>query len=339
MLPVYGKKIYGFDKPVVIAAGWKPGWSTDYCATLLARDHDASTIINLSNIEAVYDKDPNLHKDAKPLKQITWENFEKLVGTKWTPGANLPFDPVATKLSKSLGLTVFIVKGVDLDNVKKALQGQPFKGTIVLPARHDSSFYNREYFELGIGYSGYTTTKKGRLLSHLANLYRALTIKIFLKPKTVLDVGCATGLLVYYLRKMGIEAYGIEVSKYALSKAHPGIKNYLQYGNIYRLPFNDKSFDVVTTFEVLEHLEINEMKEALSECCRVKKRLVIHKIFTLENKWITKTRGDDFSRINIHNASWWKDFLNSLGYEEVKVLFFKLPKFMETVFLLDKKTK
>lgn len=54
---------------VIIGAGWKPGWSTDYDAVLLCRDYKAKTIINMSNTDMVYDKDPNKFKDAKALKK------------------------------------------------------------------------------------------------------------------------------------------------------------------------------------------------------------------------------------------------------------------------------
>lgn len=176
----YDKLDPSIDKPVVICAGWKPGWSTDYDAVILAKKYRSKTLINLSNIEVVYDKDPNKYPDARPIEKISWENFEKLVGDKWSPGANVPFDPVATKLAKKLDLTVFILKGSNINNLERLLKGKPFKGTIILPFRLDTLFYDRDYFELGVGYKGYTTTKIGRLFSHLVNFYRAI-LKCFLK--------------------------------------------------------------------------------------------------------------------------------------------------------------
>jgi uridylate kinase len=52
-----------FEKDVLIAAGWKPGCSTDYDAFLLAKNIGAKTIINLSNIDYAYDKDPRKYDD------------------------------------------------------------------------------------------------------------------------------------------------------------------------------------------------------------------------------------------------------------------------------------
>lgn len=129
----YDKKINNLRQPLVVAAGWKPGFSTDYCAVILGRDYNANIIINMSNITSVYDKDPNKFSDAKPLHNLTWEEFEKLVGTKWSPGSNLPFDPMATKLSQELGLTVYVV-GKSLDNLDKILCGRDFLGTVISPS-------------------------------------------------------------------------------------------------------------------------------------------------------------------------------------------------------------
>lgn len=325
------------DKPVVIAAGWKPGWSTDYCATLLAKYFKTRTIVNLSNIEVVYDKDPKKYKDAKPIEKITWQDFETLVGNTWFPGANLPFDPIATRLAKKLGLTVFILKGSNIKNLEKLLDGKPFKGTIIMSLRLDASFFNREYFEMGIGYSGYTTTIYGKAYSHLVNFYRAITIKLFLKPKSFLDVGCGTGLLVWYLRKLGVEAYGMEISKYALSRAYPIIKKYLRFGNVLNLPFKDKSFDMVGSFNVLEHIYKEEIAKALFECNRVCKRFHFHKIFTPGNRWIKTFHKGDLSQVNIASISWWEKLFKKLGFSKAKINFPILPEFMETIFILNKK--
>lgn len=118
-------------EPVVVAAGWKPGWSTDYCATLLCEDYGVKTVINLSNIEQVYDKDPKQFPDAKALDKLTWGQMREIVGDTWTPGLNAPFDPIAAKKSQELGVKVIVMSGSDLNNVSNCLNEQPFKGTVI----------------------------------------------------------------------------------------------------------------------------------------------------------------------------------------------------------------
>ena len=93
---------------VVIGAGWKPGWSTDYDAVLFCERYGVKTLLNLSNIEYVYDKNPNNFKDAKAIKSLSWAKFVKMAGRSWHPGMNTPFDPIAARQAQKLGLTVAI---------------------------------------------------------------------------------------------------------------------------------------------------------------------------------------------------------------------------------------
>jgi len=118
-------------EPVIIAAGYRPGWSTDYVAVLLAQKYQGTVVVNLSNVDYVYDKDPRKFKQAKPIKEISWPDFRKIVGNKWSPGAHLPFDPVASKLAEQMKLKVVIMNGKNLSNLKSFLAGKKFKGTII----------------------------------------------------------------------------------------------------------------------------------------------------------------------------------------------------------------
>ena len=118
-------------KRVIIAAGWKPGRSTDHIAVLLAKNFGANTVINITNTDHVYDKDPSKHRGAKPLKQVCWKHFRKLIGAaKWSPGLNAPFDPVAARTAAKNGLTVAII-GKSPANLERLLLNRPFKGTII----------------------------------------------------------------------------------------------------------------------------------------------------------------------------------------------------------------
>lgn len=125
------KKHFSAGDGVMVAAGWRPGWSTDYVATILAERLNTRTIINLSNVEYVYDKDPKKHKDAKKIKEIAWSDFRNIVGNKWSPGLNAPFDPVASKNAQKLGLKVIIAQGKNIKNLEKIFHGEKFKGTVI----------------------------------------------------------------------------------------------------------------------------------------------------------------------------------------------------------------
>ncbi|HOV94854.1 MAG TPA: UMP kinase [Spirochaetales bacterium] len=120
-----------FTGRVLVAAGWKPGFSTDYDAVYLAERFGARLVLNLSNISQVYTADPKRYPDAKPIDAISWEEFQKLVGTTWNPGANLPFDPIASSRAAAANVAVVCANGRNLDNVFNILDEKPYLGTLI----------------------------------------------------------------------------------------------------------------------------------------------------------------------------------------------------------------
>jgi uridylate kinase len=122
-------KVKGAEEDVIIAAGWKPGCSTDYDAVLMAREVGAKKLINLSNIDYAYDKDPKVHPDAQPITETNWTTFRALLPGKWDPGLSAPFDPIAAREAEALHMEVAIINGTHLDEVEKYLDGQTFTGT------------------------------------------------------------------------------------------------------------------------------------------------------------------------------------------------------------------
>ena len=120
-----------WTEPVLIGTGWKPGWSSDYCAVRFAKRYGAREIINLSNIERVYSKDPRKHADAIPYDKMTWKMLQGIVGDKWIPGSSAPFDPIATKWAARWKMKVIVARGSDLKNVKNILQENEFIGTTI----------------------------------------------------------------------------------------------------------------------------------------------------------------------------------------------------------------
>lgn len=337
----YDKRLKNWKEPVVIASGWKPGWSTDYDMVKLAELYDAQVMINLSNVDWIYDKDPRKFKDAKIIKKLTWEEYEKLVGDRWIPGLNTPFDPVATMLAKKLHLTAVVANGSDFDNLRKIIEGEEFKGTIIVPYEIDEGFFDREYYHGKK--SGYIFHAResymGRFLQNLAALYKAIIIKLCLNPKNCLDVGCGTGKLVKMLRLFGVDAWGVEISKTALEIANKRIKPYVKEGTILNIPYPDNSFDLVVTLGVLDRVERLKLGKALEECNRVSNHYILHKMYTLENGWIKLIHKRDFSRVSLFMRKFWNKLLSSLdNVSIVKGLFFTLPVFFETYYLLKKKS-
>ena len=123
------KKI-SLKKNILIASGWKPGWSTDYDAVLLAKKFKSVEVINMSNIDYVYDKDPKKFKNLKRIERINWNSYLKISGTKWRAGMNVPFDPIAAKEAQKSKIRVYII-GKNLKNLENLLNNKLFKGTTI----------------------------------------------------------------------------------------------------------------------------------------------------------------------------------------------------------------
>ncbi|MFZ3015651.1 MAG: UMP kinase [Minisyncoccia bacterium] len=120
-----------FNKSIMIGAGWKPGCSTDFDAILLAKNIGAKKVINISNIDYVYDSDPKVNPNAKKIENISWAEYRSIIPKEWNPGLNSPFDPIASKMAEEEGIEVIIMNGKPIDNLAKCLNGEKFLGTVI----------------------------------------------------------------------------------------------------------------------------------------------------------------------------------------------------------------
>lgn len=120
-----------FVRPVLVGAGWKPGFSTDLDAVMLARRFNAEKIINLTNVSQIHTADPRSNSNAQALEDITWAELIDMVGDTWNPGMKVPFDPIACKLAQTEDIQVISAFGRDLDNLRHILDNKPFVGTLV----------------------------------------------------------------------------------------------------------------------------------------------------------------------------------------------------------------
>lgn len=125
-------KPFSLDKPIVIGGAYEPGHSSDFDAVLAAKTVGAKKIVNLSNIDHVYDSDPKINPNAKKLETISWADYRNLIPKEWTSaGLSTPFDPIASKAAEEAGIEVSIMNGKPIDNLAKCLNGEKFSGTVI----------------------------------------------------------------------------------------------------------------------------------------------------------------------------------------------------------------
>jgi uridylate kinase len=125
-------KPFSLDKPIVIGGALEPGHSSDFDAVLAAKTVGAKKIVNLSNIDHVYDSDPKVNPNAKKLETISWADYRNLIPGEWTSaGLSTPFDPIASRTAEEARISVMIMNGKPIDNLARCLNGEKFSGTII----------------------------------------------------------------------------------------------------------------------------------------------------------------------------------------------------------------
>ena len=84
-------------------------------------------------------------------------------------------------------------------------------------------------------------------------------------PRSALDAGCALGFLVSALRERGVDAYGVDISEFAIGQVPPDVRPFCRVGALME-PF-DRKYDAIVCIEVLEHLRPVEADPAIENLC------------------------------------------------------------------------
>lgn len=138
-------------------------------------------------------------------------------------------------------------------------------------------------------------------------------------PQYALDIGCAGGDLVYTLRELGVSAFGIDISEYAISHSIEAVRGYLQRVDVdfEPLPFDSGSMDLVTALGVIEHLQ--KPSYLISEVIRISKAGGIAYILTPTppfNSRLWRILGiqRDPAHINVHSRPYWIKAFEEKGF-------------------------
>jgi len=137
------------------------------------------------------------------------------------------------------------------------------------------------------------------------NSHWAHRINSEIGPASVLDAGCSFGILVYALRELGIPAYGVDISEYAISQATDDIKPFVHVMDISReLPIG--YYGLVTCIEVMEHMEESDALRAIENICNV-----------TDDVLFSSNPGEEgeHGHINCHPIEYWVDRFTEHGME------------------------
>jgi cyclopropane fatty-acyl-phospholipid synthase-like methyltransferase len=186
--------------------------------------------------------------------------------------------------------------------------------------------YDKSYFDdakLGIGYGKYKND--GRFEESAKKFIKFFKLK---KKSNILEIGCAKGYLINELKKKGMNVYGIDVSKYAVSKSHKDIKKNIIIRNIEKgIPFEDNFFDLIISKDTLPLIKLNSLKNVINEINRVSKN---KKNIFLQIQGVSKVskanmlkKWDPTHKICLTKFQWSKKLknFNYKGHYEIKNLF------------------
>ncbi|HLM91101.1 MAG TPA: UMP kinase [Thermoplasmata archaeon] len=122
----------GRSSPVVMG-GTEPGHTTDAVAALLAVRVRAARVVNATNVDGLYDRDPRTHSGAHRIATIAWPEFRERVHgtTTGKAGENFLFDRLGADALARAGIPLAIVHGRDLTALEAAMTGRRFHGTRV----------------------------------------------------------------------------------------------------------------------------------------------------------------------------------------------------------------
>jgi uridylate kinase len=119
---------------ILVMGGTMPGQTTDAVAAELASLHGAHLLIVASDVDGVFNKDPRLISGAKLIpKMTTMELLQLASEKKYVPGFSGVIDPLASRIIHRSKIKTVFVNGRNLENMKKVIAGEPFKGTMVIP--------------------------------------------------------------------------------------------------------------------------------------------------------------------------------------------------------------
>ena len=116
---------------IVVMGGTFPGHTTDAVATMVAREMEADRVVNATSVDAVYTDDPRKNKDAKRIEKMTIAELGDIVYKEHDASKSSVFDPLGVKIAAANKIDIMMVDGRNLEELRKAILGQPFSGTTV----------------------------------------------------------------------------------------------------------------------------------------------------------------------------------------------------------------
>ena len=165
------------------------------------------------------------------------------------------------------------------------------------PDDYGHAYYNDEHLG-GDGEYGWES-------EHWRGFFRSVADRVvgLVEPNTVLDVGCAKGLLVQALIERGVDARGLDISPHAVAAAHSEVAERLEVGSAAD-PI-DGRYDLITCVEVLEHMSSEDAQKAIDSMCAATDRILFSS---------TPSDFDESTHVNVNPTAQWAAWFAERGF-------------------------
>ncbi len=175
--------------------------------------------------------------------------------------------------------------------------------------------FGKEYFDgdRNQGYGGYNYNARffQPVVKRMQEFYKLTS------ANSVLDVGCGKGFLLHDFRELipGITVAGIDISQYAVDNCMPDVKPFVKLGNAKKLPFPDKSFDLIISINTIHNLDLEDCKQALREFERVSRKFkfITMDAYRNENERISMEKWNLTAK-TYFSTDGWKEVFKEVGY-------------------------
>lgn len=187
----------------------------------------------------------------------------------------------------------------------------------------NKEYFDEDYYERGVS-TGKSMYENYKWVPHIA-FERACTLKtLYPNVKSVLDFGCAKGYVVYVLRLLGLDAYGYDISTYALDNCRPAVIPYIIRNRSEIRP----KFDLVYGKDVLEHIPENEINEEVYFLSSISKQAFFIVPFGDNGKYRISEYHKDKSHVIIKDEEWWAKLFLWHGFI-IRGMSYNIPGFKD----------
>jgi 2-polyprenyl-3-methyl-5-hydroxy-6-metoxy-1,4-benzoquinol methylase len=197
-----------------------------------------------------------------------------------------------------------------LQLIRKSLDSAQLRPSAPIPG----VWYDADYFESGMK-SNWTDGYRWNSFAGLFRDMASYVTGIFPCSESFLDAGCAKGFLVKSLRAAGKQAWGFDVSPWALANSEAEVRPYLRLAAAEEVWY-DREFDALLAFDLLAHLSEAQIRSFLCNSREWTRTGLLAVIPTYDQPGAESPDDNDLSHVTRQTRTWWHERFLDCGWRQ-----------------------